>query len=67
MLRGLELRHATTNWDGKARSSIVEAMPAACEKAAAIQRYRAAGLETDSKQSCPGRDAVLSSQEEEEI
>lgn len=67
MLRGHELRHATTDWDGKSRSCIVAAMPAGCKRAAALQRDQAADLQSESEQSCPGRDAVLSSQEEEEI
>jgi hypothetical protein len=58
MLRGHELRHATTYWNGKSRTSIVEAMTAACKRAAALKLGQPMDTESDSEQSCPGRDAV---------
>jgi hypothetical protein len=67
MLRGHELRHSTTDWFGHSRSSIVEAMPTAVKRAAARKKDQPVDIGTESENSCPGRAAVISSQEEEEL
>ena len=50
MLRGHELQHATTDWFGKSRTSIVEAMPAAVKRAAARKRDQPVEIASDGAQ-----------------
>ena len=57
MLRGHELQHATTDWFGKSRTSIVEAMPAAVKRAAARKRDQPVEIASDAEHSCPGQEA----------
>lgn len=67
MLRGHELRHSTTDWDGKSRSATVEAMPAACKRAAARNCDQSVEIASDSEHSCHGHEASYTTPEEEEI
>jgi len=66
VIRGHELKHSTSQWYGRSRSSIVEAMPPAVKRAAACKHGKPVDIGSNTEHSCPG-DKVSHTTPEEEI